>query len=275
MRKIDRLGWAAGLSGMAFGLRIGIRVNKPEVLDSLESCLPPTWEPTSAPIVERLYSVVAGGNAARPNVRFYHLLYGGSARLARTLVLEDVFAALESDLQLYVAEYARRRVFVHAGVVGWKGRAIILPGRTFSGKSTLVAALLRAGATYYSDEYAVFDAQGRVHPYARPLSLRTQGSVRPLRRRAEALGGRTGRRPLPVGLIALTGFRPHGRWRPRTLTPGRAVLELLTHTVSVRRQPDVAMTRLQRVAEQTRTVKGIRGEADEMAAALLERAEEK
>ena len=100
MLKIDRLGWAAGVCGVAHGLRIGIRVTKQEVLASLEPCLPPTWKPASSPIVDRLYSLVVGAGPARPNVRFYHLLYGGAARLARTLILEDVFEALESDLQL-------------------------------------------------------------------------------------------------------------------------------------------------------------------------------
>ena len=32
--------------------------------------------------------------------------------------------------------------------------------------------LVRAGATYYSDEYAVFDSRGRVHPFAQQLAQR-------------------------------------------------------------------------------------------------------
>jgi hypothetical protein len=274
MLKIDRLGWAAGVCGVAYGLRIGIRVNKREVLASLEPCLPPAWKPASSPIVDRLYSLVVGAGPARPNVRFFHLLYGGAARLARTLILEDVFEALESDLQLYVAEHACRRLFVHAGVVEWKGRAIIIPGRSFSGKSTLVAALLQAGATYYSDEYAVFDAQGRVHPYPRPLSLRGPAGSRPQRQWASALGVRTGRGPLPVAVIAFTKYQPEGRWRPRRLTAGKAVLELLGHTVSVRRQPEIALTRLQQVVAQAQTLKGERGEANDMSAALLKTVEQ-
>jgi hypothetical protein len=31
-----------------------------------------------------------------------------------------------------------------------------------------VAELVRAGATYYSDEFAVLDSRGRVHPFPRP-----------------------------------------------------------------------------------------------------------
>jgi hypothetical protein len=273
MLKIDRLGWAVGLCGVAYGVRFGIRVNRQEILPSLDRCLPPVWKPAPSPVVDRLYSLVVGTSPVRPSVRFYHVLYAGAARLARTMVLDDVFDALESDLQLYVAEQARRRLFVHAGVVGWKGRAIVIPGRSLSGKSTLVAALLDAGATYYSDEYAVFDAQGRVHPYARPLSLRGEPGSRPQRHRAEALGGRNGSRPLPVGLIALTKYRSQGRWRPRRLTAGKAVLELLAHTVSVRRQPEIALTRLEQVVAQTQTLKGVRGEANEMVAGLLKTVE--
>ena len=33
MEQINRLGWAAGMSFVSYGLRIGIRANKPEVLD--------------------------------------------------------------------------------------------------------------------------------------------------------------------------------------------------------------------------------------------------
>ena len=77
--------------------------------------------------------------------------------------LDLILDTLESDLQLHVAEQARRRLFVHAGVVGWKGRAIVIPGRSFTGKTTLVAELVRAGASYYSDEYALIDSRGKIH----------------------------------------------------------------------------------------------------------------
>jgi hypothetical protein len=101
---------------------------------------------------------------------------------------EPALEALESDLHRSVAERARRWCFVHAGVVGWRGRVIVIPGRSHSGKTTLVAEWLRAGALYYSDEYAVFDAMGRVHAYAKPLSLRQNGAA--TRYAVEALGGR-------------------------------------------------------------------------------------
>src|SRR5438552_15631793 len=181
MQKIDRLGWADGICFTSYGLRIGIRVNEPEVLVRLPDHLPPGWKPANSPVVDRLYSLRAATAGRSTAVRNYNLLYAGAARLARTKALEELFEPLESDLQMFVAEWARRRVFVHAGVVGWRGQAIVIPGPSLSGKTTLVVALVRAGATYYSDEYAVFDAQGRVHPYPRLLSIRGEHGEPPTR----------------------------------------------------------------------------------------------
>jgi hypothetical protein len=176
----------------------------------------------------------------------------------------------QSDLHLFVAELARRRVFLHAGVVGWCGRAILIPGRSFSGKTTLVTELIRVGATYYSDEYAVLDASGRVHPYPRPLAIREDKSGRPTRYPVEALGGVAGIKPLPVGLVLVSQYRPGARWRPRPLSPGQGALALLENAVSIRRQPEVVLPTLQRVVAGSRIVKSARGEARHMAEEVLE-----
>src|SRR5437867_5211182 len=142
------------------------------MLSHIVNCLPPGYRPSEATRVDRLYSLVVGRPASGLGLRRFTLLYADAMRLARSLEVPEVLRALESDIQLYVAAGARRRLFVHAGVIGWRGRAIVIPGRSGSGKTSLVAALVRAGATYYSDEFAVFDEQGRVYPYARPLSIR-------------------------------------------------------------------------------------------------------
>ena len=141
MAKLDRLGWADGICFTSYGLRIGIRVNEPEVLARLPDHLPPGWKPARSPIVDRLYSLRAATTGRSTAIRNFSLLYAGPARLARTKELAELFEPLESDLQMYVAEWARRRVFVHAGVVGWGGQAIVIPGRSFSGKTTLVTPL--------------------------------------------------------------------------------------------------------------------------------------
>ena len=271
MEKIDRLGWAAGVSFVSNGLRIGIRVTSPEILDRVEAVLPPHAKPAHGPRVGRLYSLIVSGTKVGSNVRRFNILYADAIRAVRTKDTDQVLEALERDLQLYVAEQARRRVFVHAGVVGWGGRAIVIPGRTMSGKTTLVKALVEAGATYYSDEYAVLDERGRVHPYLKPLSIRENGGGRPKEILPEALGGTSGVKPLPVGLVVVTSFREGARWRPRQLLPGRAVLALLAHTVSARRKPERALTTLRQVVAGAPVIKGARSEAAEIAEFLLGR----
>jgi hypothetical protein len=274
MQKVDRLGWASGFSIKSYGVRIGIRSNDPACLKRVRKHLPHGWELSSSPFVERLYSVLVGLQGTQGNVRRFNLLYGDHIRLARSLDLNKVFETFESDLRLFVAELARRRVFVHAGVVGWKGKAIVVPGRSFSGKTSLVVELVRAGATYYSDEYAVFDSRGRVHPFPKPLEIREAGEVRQSKVTVETLGGQTGTRPLPVGLVVMTQFKEGARWRPRKLSAGKGVLELLSNTVSARREPEKALVALQHVVASAQIVKGARGESRDVVQSILNRLEE-
>jgi hypothetical protein len=270
MQKIDRLGWADGRSIIAYGLRVGIRTNSPGMLDSLVPRLPVGWKPSRSPDVQQLYSLIVGGDSARPSVRRFNVLYANAARVARSMVLDEVLASFESDLRLFVGERAQRRVFVHAGVVGWRGRAIVIPGHSFSGKTTLVRALCGRGATYYSDEFAAFDARGRVHPFPTPLGIRTEGKIQSERCSPETLGVRVGGKPLPVGLVAVTRFKDGARWRPRRLTAGASVLALLANTVPARWRPTVAMASLGQVAASALVLKGVRGEAEEISGSLLE-----
>ena len=274
MQKIDRLGWAAGTCFVSFGVRLGLRVNEPEVLERIPQFLPPGFRPATSAQVDYLFSLRVGGKTPHKNLQRYHLLYSGTARRARSKDLDHVLERLAANLRLNVAAAARRRVFVHAGVVGWRGRAIVLPGHSFSGKTTLVAELVKAGATYYSDEFAVFDERGRVHPFAKPLSMRSSSGNQIEPCTAEALGGRAGVKPLAVALIALAEFRPGARWRPRRLSMGRATMALVPHTVPVRLEPQRALTTLGSVLQRASVLKGARGEAGDVARALLDQVEQ-
>ena len=267
MRKVDRLGWAAGFAFESYGRRVGVRTNRAEELERVKAQLPPGWKPSRSKTVERLYSLVFGGESNRKGVRRFNLLYEDSERVERTHDAELMLGAFGSRLRLFVAEWARRRVFVHAGVVGWRGRAVLVPGKSLAGKTTLVAELVRAGATYYSDEFAVLDERGRVHPYAKPLALRAGG--RQTNHGVEDFGGRAGDRPLPVGLVVLSRYVEGARFRPRALSAGRGVLALLDNTVSARREPGRALDALREVAVRAPVLKGKRGEAAETARAIL------
>ena len=250
-------------------MRFGVRASEEGALSLLAERLPPGWRPASSTSVDRIFSLVVGGQG-RGGARRLNLLYAGATLAARSRDLGEVLERFESAVQLHVAERSPRRVFVHAGVVGWRGRAVVIPGRSMSGKTTLVAELVRAGAVYYSDEYAVLDGEGLVHPYARPLAVREGGSLRRARRPVESLGGRAGTEPLPVGLLVATRYARGARWRPRALSPGEAVLELLSHTVPARRSPGRALSVLSKAAGPATSLGGARGESAPAAEAILE-----
>jgi hypothetical protein len=270
MQKIDRLGWVAGVAIRSYGRRIGVRVSDPAALAKVNSYLPPACTVLRDQVVDRLYSFFVARNAEGARVQRLHLLYEGSLLAARSRKLDDIFEALAVSVRKYVAESARRRVFVHAGVVGWQGKAIVIPGRSYSGKTTLVAELVRAGATYYSDEYAVFDSRGRVHPYTKPLSVRLPGgSGEQIDYPPEAFGGRAGKIPLPVGCIVSCSYRAGANWRPRRLSVGAGVLELLANTVAVRNQPETTLSTLEKAVAPASIWKGTRGNAAEFARKLL------
>jgi len=140
----DRLGWAAGQSFSAYGLRFGLRVSDAVILDAVCDAAPFGWQTAPPGAVDVLYSLrVAPLSQAQPNE---HLLSCGSALIARALDLEALLTAFTKHAELLTAYRAQDCLFVHAGVVGWQERAIVIPGRSFSGKTTLVKALVEAKA---------------------------------------------------------------------------------------------------------------------------------
>lgn len=272
MQRLDRLGWVAGISFIANGVRIGIRTNQYEILEKLKNHFPFGWKLSSSTVVDVLYSLKIGGQGKRSGLRQFHLVYVNFIQLIRTHNLEDAFETLESSVQLYAAEHSHRRVFVHAGVVGWQGKALIITGYTCTGKSTLVRELVKAGAIYLSDEYAVLDTRGRVHPYTTPIGVRIHPSQRQQKKYPiETFGGIVGTQPLEVGLILATEYKEGAHWRPKLIPAGQGLLAIMANTVSAQRYPAKALSTLQKVVLKAPVLKGVRGETDEVVDALLNR----
>lgn len=265
--QLNRIQWKAGLSLVSYGVRIGIRVSESTVLEQLRGYLPPGWEQSPSPDVDEFYSLIVSESPDG------YQLYRGQEELIQSVDLEDIFDTLDSDLRLQVGIAVKDWLFVHAGVVGWRGKAIVIPGRSFSGKTTLVAALVKAGATYYSDEYAVLAADGLVHPYPRRLSIRQGNGERVQRCPVEELGGESGTEPLPVGLVIHTQYQSGVQWCPNPISPGQAVLALLDNTVVARLRPEFALPILARAVSSALTIEGKRGEAEETAVAILKELE--
>lgn len=252
------------MRGNAFGVAIQFETDGPASTAVARECLPPTWsdglEGTALVPIQILHTAEDTFEVRR----------GGSTALtgSRLQILED----LDHMVRAHIATNAPEHIFVHAGTVAHAGRAIVVPGQAFSGKTTLVSELVRAGAVYYSDEYAVIDDAGLVHPYPKPLSIRflEDGTYKREATNADGLGA-IGTTPVAIGLVVITQFSVRAHWEPVTLSRSETVLELMSNTFSALDRPDATLAALGRAAEAATGLKGDRGEAAEVAADLLAR----
>ncbi len=267
---VDALGWTVGAVYACHGARVGLRSTEASGLDALTSWLPQALTPIRARSVPVLYSFLVGGQAPNARTKTFHILYKNFTRLARSLDIEEIRRAFERDLGVAVGEHADKRVFVHAGVVGFKKGAIVVPGKSFTGKTTLIQALVAQGGVYYSDEYAVLDSRGRVSPSPEPLSIRKLGARKPSESHSlESMALSVGRNSLPVRLVVLTTFKEGKTFRPRKVTPAGGTLGLLEHTLPARRQPRASLKALASAVKDARVIRGTRGEASEAASAIV------
>lgn len=265
MKRVARQRYVEGIAAEAQGIRIGLRASAPGVLEVLLDALPPGWTAVSSgEPVHALYSVISS-EAPMPE----HRLYAGPRLVQSSPSLAVVRRELEAYIDTVLAVSAPKRLWLHAGVVADGDRAIVLPGSSGAGKTTLVRALLDRGARYYSDDAAVLDARGRVHPYARPLAMRARG-VPLARRRLAVPEASVGRDPLPVGLIVITRWREGARFRPAPMAGARSVLRLLEHALSARARPEATLRALGRLMARAAVFEGDRGDADRAAESILQ-----
>jgi hypothetical protein len=251
---------AHDLTFETYGLRVRVVTEGPQTLALIPRLLPPGWQPSRADSVDTTFTLTPG-----PGETF--VLQHDDRLVLDDWPLDVALVLFERELRLYVALNAPGLVFVHAGVVAHRGHAIVIPGKTWAGKTSLVAALVRAGAEYYSDEYAPLDEHGLVHPFAKPLSLRRGGGQ--IDHDIESLGGVAGTEAIPVGMVVAATYRRGAEWSPEQLSAGQGVLVLLGDTVPARTRPADWMRALKEAADGALILQGERGEADDLAPTLL------
>jgi hypothetical protein len=245
-----------------FGVPIELALGDGALKAYLPDILPPGATPSPSSVSARTFGLRPSG----PDT--YEVTVAEKTPL-KEATLDVALALLNSQIRLFVAIETTDWIFVHAGVVALDGRALILPGASFSGKTTLVGALVEAGASYYSDEYAVFDLEGCVHPYSRRLAMRTEGGTEHLD--VSELGGAVAEEKAKPALVAVTRYRPGGEWQPRRLSVGQGVTALLSNAVAAELRPQESLQALTLGMRGAAVLEGDRGEAGEAAAALLEK----
>lgn len=252
------------MSFEAFGVGLELTYDDPMLEPRIREILPPGWTPARADPWSTPFALRETGPDS------YQVTIGGASAVEHAS-LEVALTLLDSQMRLSIAANARDWLFVHAGVVAVEGRALLIPGATFTGKTTLVHALVQAGATYYSDEYAVLDGAGLVHPYPRPLSIRSGDASAVRDRRAGPVGSvaafdeRT-----TTAAVVITRYRAGVPWRPKRLTSGQGMLALLANTVPAQDRPKESLRTLGRAIARATTLEGDRGEAGPVASALMD-----
>lgn len=253
----------------AFGVRLEVHVEEPSLHGAVKAILPPTWT-----------ACQCEGSAAQFSLgpfRDGYEVMQDDIRCAHGCDLEIAIQILDAQIRMAIATKAPDLAFIHAGSVAVGERAIVLPGGSFAGKTTLVAELVRRGASYLSDEYAVLDGDGLVHPYATPLSIRPSGAtlrssyVQPTPTPASALGASTATGAFRIGLIAVTSYRPGATWSPRTRSPAQGAVLLMSNALAAQDDPGRVLQAVKRAATDTITLEGERGDVEAVADDLLAR----
>lgn len=222
---------------------------------------PPMAETPRPDAAWRTYEVRHTDGGWRLDVAGHTIVAGDS--------LDATLARLRGDAEVWTAIASPHALFVHAGAVSMNGRALLLPGASGVGKTTLVQALLHAGASYLSDDYAVLDIEGRVWSYAKPLAVRTPNGRRTIG--AAALGAPIAHGPCVAALVVETHYRAGATMALAAHGRAAGLLALLRNApgarIAARRRLDV----LARALHRAEVLAGPRGDADAAAVTLLDR----
>jgi hypothetical protein len=164
-------------------------------------------------------------------------------------VVDQVLYEVNQEAIRRTSEY----LLVHAAAASWRGRGLVFPAPMDSGKTTLVAGLIRAGLRYLTDEAALIGQDGSLHPYPKTLGLRPPSMeaipelqkslppefawrsrlkyhVRPQDLRPRSIG-----RPCPVGYVIVPSYSRGSRNVLESLGSPEALMELATNCFNLNR----------------------------------------
>ncbi len=154
----------------ALGRRWELRSNVPragEVLGRLFAAFHSQVRAETTSSVYELVELVPEDGDDRP----YELFLDGWS-INRAMSPGTLVDWIVSDITQEAIDSATGYAIVHASAAVFDGRTIVLPAPPEHGKTTTVAALVRADWDFLTDEAALIGLDdGLVHPFARPLMI--------------------------------------------------------------------------------------------------------
>lgn len=253
----------------SYGVSVSLESNSAAILDTAK-------ETAQKALLQNLEPCESGGTShvfrLEQNDNGDCSIYQDGQRMVTGPPDVKFFRFFDSLVRILVAEFCRSFVFVHSGVVAWNGKAILIPANSFSGKTTLVAELIRSGAVYYSDEYAILDRDGRAHPFPRKLSLRNSvGTITETDIDPSEYGAAVGDQAVQIGTVLFTKYEPGIQfWAPELQSAGNAIVEMINYTIPIRRNPVFSLEVLRKSLEGSVSIKCPRGDVSEFVPFLLD-----
>ncbi len=260
-RSYESCGHCFGVS--LFGFAIYVEAPSFEVMELLDRCVFPSVPRTdiASSCADLCLRVAQDAHEFR--------LYRDDCFVASAPRADQLMRDLIDCLDRGFVEGVRNLSAVHAGAVLLGDRALLFPGASHSGKSSLVAELLRQGAVCYSDEYALIDSEGLVHAYPRPLLLRNGGreqtAVLPFE-----LNARVASSPAKVGWILSLQYEAEGSWNIQEVSQGQGLLSLLQNTPHVLADSPHIVGSFRRAAAGARCFEGQRGDWSDAVSRIMQ-----
>jgi hypothetical protein len=133
----------------------------------------------------------------------------------------DPFTLLQAGVLTSISQASDAYHLIHAGVVSWQDRGVIIVGTSGMGKTTLVLKLVMQGCKFLSDEVAWFDSKlEAVEPFPRKLNIRREAqSLLGLPLKSEAADHSFGTEE-PLWMVDIEEIAPNNigaRCKPRYL----------------------------------------------------------
>ena len=153
--------WPSSGSYLALDAAIRIETEDVELGEVIAAALAPLYSAKSADRAIRIDT--ENDDSWRVTAREGEPVIVGDRLYAAIRVLGEVNAAAIDSVP--------RQLVLHAGAVASAAGALVLPAGPNRGKSTLTAALVRAGMAYLTDEAAAITPEGLCRPYPKAIAL--------------------------------------------------------------------------------------------------------